>query len=378
MIRADGSDGGMNMEIQRSRQPSAAPEPANRAPAAARAPFVPIVAAGMPLQLVLALRPLGCETPVLPASQVPGLAACTTELLIVDGDGLDSLALIQAIRAQPAQAGTPILLVATGEARMIRRAAIEAGATDVLMRPLDPLDLQTRARTLIDLSLARAEAARAASLLDRQVAGIRAESESREREIIQRLMLAAEFRDDQAGDHLTRVAGCAIAIAEGLGLSEVAANDIALASTMHDIGKIGIPDSILLKNGPLTREEREEMQRHAERGYRMLHDSPSRLLQLASEIALTHHERWDGTGYPRGLVGDEIPLSGRIIAVADVFDALISERVYKSAWPPEKARDYLVEHRGSHFDPACVDAFLSRWEDIVGLMRDRPAGAGAA
>jgi putative two-component system response regulator len=110
----------------------------------------------------------------------------------------------------------------------------------------------------------------------------------------------------------------------------------------------------------------------------MLQDSPSRLLQLASEIALTHHERWDGKGYPQGLSGRAIPLSGRIIAVADVFDALISERVYKAAWPLEKARAYLVEHRGSHFDPACVDAFLSRWEDILGLVQDRPASSKAA
>ncbi|WP_132249888.1 HD-GYP domain-containing protein [Methylobacterium segetis] len=332
----------------------------------------------MPLQLVLALRPLGCDTPVLPAAQWPDLPARAADLLIVDGDGLDGAALLRAIRAHPAHGHIPVLLVASGEARALRRVAVEAGATDVLVRPVDPLDLQIRARTLIDLTRARLAADKTASLMDRHVAGIRAESESREREIIQRLMLAAEFRDDQAGDHLTRVAGCAIAIAEGLGLSEAAANDIALASTMHDIGKIGIPDSILLKAGPLTDGEREEMKRHAERGYRMLHDSPSRLLQLASEIALTHHERWDGTGYPRGLCSADIPLCGRIIAVADVFDALISERVYKAAWPLEKARAYLVEHRGSHFDPACVDAFLSRWDDIVGLMRDRPAGAGLA
>ncbi|WP_423794474.1 HD-GYP domain-containing protein [Methylobacterium durans] len=365
------------MEFQRSRQHPGGSEADERGSAADGSPYVPILAAAMPLQLVLALRPLGCETPVLAASQLPELALGAVDLLIVDGDGLDGLALVRAFRAQPVHAATPVLLVGSGEARLIRRAAIEAGATDVLVRPIDPLDLQIRARTLIDLSLTRRDAARTASLMDRHVAGIRAESEWREREIIQRLMLAAEFRDDQAGDHLTRVAGCAIAIAEGLGLSEDGANDIALASTMHDIGKIGIPDSILLKNGPLTDAEREEMKQHAERGYRMLHDSPSRLLQLASEIALTHHERWDGTGYPRGLSGTDIPLSGRIIAVADVFDALISERVYKAAWPPEKARAYLVEHRGSHFDPACVDAFLSRWDDICGLMRDRPAGAGA-
>ncbi|KAB1072114.1 HD-GYP domain-containing protein [Methylobacterium planeticum] len=322
--------------------------------------------------------PVRIEIQMFGPEEIGELAGWPVGLMVVDGDSLGGPEIVLSLRALKDHARTPILLVASGEAGAVRRAACALGATEVLIRPLDPVELQMRAGALIALSQARHEAERVTRAMTRHVAEVVAESEAREREIIQRLMLAAEFRDDDAGDHLTRVAGCAIAIAEGLGLSEREANDIALASTMHDIGKIGIPDSILLKAGPLSAEERKEMQRHAERGHRMLQDSPSRLLQLASEIALTHHERWDGKGYPQGLAGTAIPLPGRIIAVADVFDALISERVYKAAWPLEKARGYLVEHRGSHFDPSCVDAFLSRWQDILDLVQDRPTSSRAA
>ncbi|WP_306426589.1 HD-GYP domain-containing protein, partial [Methylobacterium soli] len=335
--------------------------------------LIAVLAASAPPQLLPALRALGHEIQLFGPEEIGELAGWPVALMVVDQDSLGGPEIVRTLRRLDGHARTPILLVASGEAGAIRRAAAALAVTEVLVRPLDPIELQMRVRALVELSLARREAERATRTMSRHVAGVVAESEAREREIIQRLMLAAEFRDDDAGDHLTRVAGCTIAIAEGLGLSEREANDIALASTMHDIGKIGIPDSILLKAGPLTSEERAEMQRHAERGHRMLQNSPSRLLQLASEIALTHHERWDGAGYPQGLSGSAIPLSGRIVAVADVFDALISERVYKAAWPLEKARAYLVQHRGSHFDPACVDAFLSRWEDIIGLLQDRPA-----
>ncbi|GLS44991.1 HD-GYP domain-containing protein [Methylobacterium brachythecii] len=338
--------------------------------------LVAVVAAKTPIQLVLALRAFDCTTRVIETAHaaLADLSAQPPDVIVIEHDAvMDSFALTRSLRAVPVLAHTPILIVAAGEGRTERRAALQAGATDVMLKPIDTLDLQIRLRTLIELAAARRDRDRQALVMNEQVERAVAEVSAREREIVRRLMLAAEFRDDQAGDHLTRVAGCTIAVAEGLGLSETEANDIALASTMHDIGKIGIPDGILLKPGPLTDAEREEMKQHALRGYRMLHDSPSRLLQLASEIALTHHERWDGKGYPQGLKGDEIPLPGRIVAVADVFDALISARVYKPAWTPEKAREHLEEQAGTHFDPACVAAFVSRWEDVVALIRDRPA-----
>ncbi|MGW5957940.1 HD-GYP domain-containing protein [Methylorubrum thiocyanatum] len=338
---------------------------------------VAIVAARTPAPLVLALRgqPLSASIVAVSTHVIEDLVAEAPAVIVVEAEPerFDAPALVRSLRAQESLARTPVLLVAGGDARSLRRLGREAGATDVLPKPFDVLELQDRVGVLIDLALARRENDRRARTMRRDAAQASAEAVSRERELIRRLMLAAEFRDDRAGDHLTRVAGCVIAVAEGLGLSAAEADDVALASTMHDIGKIAVPDHILMKAGPLTPEEWDEMRQHALRGYHMLHDSPSRLLQIAAEIALTHHERWDGTGYPRGLRGEEIPRSGRIVAVADVFDALISARSYKPAWSLERARAHLEAEAGRHFDPACVAAFLSRWEDIVALVEEQAA-----
>jgi putative two-component system response regulator len=208
-----------------------------------------------------------------------------------------------------------------------------------------------------------------AAWLAREVAAAVAVIEARERELVTLLMRAAEHRDTDTGDHVARVAAYVSLVAEGLGLLPERCRLLSLASTMHDVGKIGVPDAILLKPGRLTPEERAVMEEHAERGYRILESSTSELIQLAAEIAWTHHERWDGAGYPRQLGGEGIPLSGRIVAVADVFDALVSNRPYKKAWAPEEARNHLVESAGSHFDPACVEAFLSRWDAVLRIAR---------
>ncbi|MGU3362767.1 HD-GYP domain-containing protein [Methylobacterium sp. M6A4_1b] len=351
--------------------------------------LIAIVAGSAPLHLIRALSPLACLLrPVIGpardlsrelAQDLTSLQAC--DLILVEAGTQDHravLTLVERVRDLAEHNRTPILLVAAEAAAKVRREAVAAGATDVIACPVDAFDLRTRVGNLLELSLARRAAEHQSRLAARTVERAVVEAAAREREIIRRLMLAAEFRDDQAGGHLTRVAGCAIAIAEGLGLSEGKANDIAFASTMHDIGKISIPDHILMKPGALTEPERQEMQQHALRGYRMLNDSPSHLLQLASDIALTHHERWDGNGYPQGLRRTEIPLAGRIIAVADVFDALISERVYKKAWSLEQARQHIEAHAGSHFDPDCVAAFVSRWNDIVVLIAEHPPESAAA
>lgn len=275
--------------------------------------------------------------------------------------------LIPRLRDQ-GEAGLPILVLTGANPREARRAALEAGATDVLSKPPDILELRARLGPLIELALARRQLSEQEANFGAEVQAAVARTVAREREIIRRLALAAEHRDEQAGDHLSRVAGCAIAIAEALGLPEDEVDDIALASTMHDVGKIAVPDHILLKAGPLDEAELREMREHTIRGFRILDGSSSRLIDLAAQIALTHHERWDGTGYPRGLKGEEIPLPGRITAVADVFDALVSARPYKPAWPLDEARAFLEKEAGRHFDPLCVRAFLSRWPDIVELV----------
>jgi putative two-component system response regulator len=288
---------------------------------------------------------------------------------------MNGVGFIRAARAVPGFAHVPIVMVTSNDERRIRREALEAGATDFLMKPFDALEVRARVNNLLALSRAhRAEQERAVSLA-REVAAAVSVIEAREREIVTRLVKAAEHRDSDTGDHVSRVAAYAALIAGALGFDPERCNLIALATTMHDVGKIGVPDAILLKKGPLTPEERSEMQHHAENGYRMLEGSTSDLVRLAAEIALSHHERFDGTGYPRGLEGEDIPVAGRIAAVADVFDALVSERPYKKAWPIEEARAHLLANAGSHFDPACVEAFVANWPEVLKIAE---AGRAAA
>jgi len=202
------------------------------------------------------------------------------------------------------------------------------------------------------------------------VTTIRAGTETllaREAEIVDRLAKASEYRDDETGQHIHRVAALSELIAQGLGLDRAFTENLRHASPMHDIGKIAIRDNILHKEGPLTPEERAEMQLHALKGFDILAGSPSSLVQLASEIALSHHERWDGKGYPNRLKGEAIPLSGRITAVADVCDALLSQRPYKQAWTLDAVQEHLRKESGRHFDPRCVEAILARWSDVAAL-----------
>jgi len=193
------------------------------------------------------------------------------------------------------------------------------------------------------------------------------EVEERERETLSRLARAIEFRDSGTSAYLERMAHIAGLIAEQLGLPEDEVRAIEMAAPLHDMGKIAIPDSVLMKAGPLTAEETEVMRRHPKIGHELLSGSQNRFIQTGALIALRHHERYDGSGYPDGLVGEEIPLEARIVAVADVFDALISPRPYKKAWEKDAALAYLYAQRGRLFDPGCVDALIRgrvRLDDI--------------
>jgi putative two-component system response regulator len=192
---------------------------------------------------------------------------------------------------------------------------------------------------------------------------LRHSEESLERsrlETVHKLSLAVEMRDQVTGHHLSRMGTYCEELCRRLGLTDEVCDSVALAGQMHDIGKIAVPDHILLKRGPLTEEERVQMQTHAEIGKQILQGSESPLLQLAESIAWTHHEKVDGSGYPRGLEGDEIPIEGRVAAVADVFDALTRDRPYRQAMPLAKAKDVMGEGRGSHFDAHVLDAFMAK------------------
>ncbi|MGE4557295.1 MAG: HD-GYP domain-containing protein [Desulfovibrionaceae bacterium] len=183
------------------------------------------------------------------------------------------------------------------------------------------------------------------------------------------LSSAAEYKDNETAQHIKRMSWMASILAEELGMPQSEVELVHRASPMHDIGKIGVPDAILLKPGKLTPEEWVVMREHTTIGSRILENSTSDLLQAGSIIAMTHHEKWDGSGYPKGLAGEDIPLYGRISAVADVFDALTSKRPYKEAFSNEVALDIMAKGRGSHFDPAVYDAFLRRFEDFRSIQQ---------
>ena len=188
------------------------------------------------------------------------------------------------------------------------------------------------------------------------------ELEIAQAETVRRLSMAVEFRDEDTGAHIERIGRFATLLAERVGMSAEFCRRIRHAAPLHDVGKVAIPDSILLKPGKLTTEERAIVETHAEEGHRLLRGSSSSILDMAATIALCHHERWDGSGYPRGLAGEEIPIEGRIVAIADVFDALTSDRVYREAFPVERATAMMCEQSGLHFDPALLKAFM----DVLG------------
>jgi putative two-component system response regulator len=268
----------------------------------------------------------------------------------------------------------PIVFVTADTDTATRMAALNAGAIDFLTKPVNPLEFQARLRNLAALVDARNKLADKAEWLKTEVKKALAELREREEEIIERLTIAASYKDAETASHIRRVGAYSGAIARALNLSDVYCSDIALASPMHDVGKVAIPDAILLKAGKLTEQEFAEMQQHTTVGCEILRASKSSLLQLAAEIAGSHHERWDGQGYPARLSGNQIPLSGRIVALADVFDALTTERPYKEAWSVEKAIAHIVEKSGSQFDPRCVEAFRSALPTILQTMRDSVRG----
>ncbi|MBL8572893.1 MAG: response regulator [Hyphomicrobiaceae bacterium] len=289
------------------------------------------------------------------------------DLILVDYmmPEIDGLEVIARLRADPRLVDTPIVMVTTADQRAVRIKALEEGATDFITKPIDATEFKARMRNLLRLKDAARLLRGRADELAREVAKATKELADREEEIILRLSRAAEYRDSETGMHILRMAHYSRIIAEGLGCDPDYVNDLWRAAPMHDVGKIAVPDAILLKPGRFTPEERVEMERHTRFGQEILGGSQAPLIKLASEIAGSHHERWDGKGYPLGLSGTDIPLSGRIAAVADVFDALTSERPYKKPWSLEQARAYLVTERGQHFDPACVDAFFAGWARVL-------------
>ena len=281
----------------------------------------------------------------------------------------------------------PVLILTASSDRTTKLTVLNLGATDFLTKPIDPSEMAPRVRNVLAVKRYHDTLRNHAQALEEAVRQRTTELESSRMDVIHCLARAVEYRDDHTGRHVERVGRFSGIIAKALGLDATTVKMIEQAAQLHDVGKIGIPDEILMKPGRLTPEEFERMQKHtlfgrkiveqmSEReweklrqhvqiGCRILEAPRSPLLLMASRIALTHHERWDGSGYPLGLAGEDIPLEGRITAVADVFDALNSHRPYKPAFPVDKCFSILSAERGTHFDPKVVDAFLSQRDDVV-------------
>lgn len=294
------------------------------------------------------------------------------DLILVDYmmPGLDGKTFILRLRQRDEYRSIPIVMITADGNRQTRIESIAAGATDFLNKPVDPVELKARIGNLLVMRKQQRHLEDRAELLSDEVARATRELAQSQEEMIWRLSRALEYRDSETGDHTLRVAKVARLLAEELGLGRRAAEIIYLAAPLHDIGKVAIPDAILGKPGRLTTEEMSTMRQHVQIGEQILADGATDLVRKARCIAASHHERWDGTGYPRGLAGATIPIEGRIAGVADVFDALCSARPYKPAWTLDDAHDEICRGAGTQFDPTVVAAFERRWREIEAIYRE--------
>ena len=297
-----------------------------------------------------------------PRQVLPLFAEGQPDLIVLDlhMPHLDGFAVLEQLRPLiPAGTYLPILVLTADITRDAKQRALAMGARDFLTKPLDHAEVLLRIKNLLETRFLHRALRAQNQQLEQRVRERTRSLEAAQMEILERLARAAEYRDDDTGEHTERVGRIAALLARALGLREAEVELVRRAAPLHDVGKIGIPDEILLKPGKLTDAEFAQMQTHTTIGVKILSGSRFPILQLAAEVALTHHERWDGSGYPHGLAREAIPLPGRIVAVVDVFDALTHERPYKAAWPVAAAVAELRRQRGRQFDPNVVTAFLA-------------------
>jgi putative two-component system response regulator len=288
------------------------------------------------------------------AEQLPDIVVLDINMPGLDGYGV--LAHLQ--RVVPESAFLPVLAITGAVSRATTRKALDMGANDVVRKPFDPSELLLRVRNLLQMRLLYLELELERRSLEQRVRARTRELRRSHLDGLRRLARAAEFRDDETGRHTQRVGDIAARIATEIGLGSAEVERLRVAASLHDVGKIGVPDEILLKKGPLTDLERARMQRHTVIGADLFSDGSSEVMRLAAVVARTHHEWFDGSGYPEGLRGNEIPLVGRIVAVADYYDAVTTKRPYRDAWTAEAAVEKIRTLSGTHFDPCVVEAFL--------------------
>ncbi|HSJ23714.1 MAG TPA: HD domain-containing phosphohydrolase [Longimicrobiales bacterium] len=317
------------------------------------------------------------------AEALERLRAEPADLLLLDlhMPDMDGFAVMRAARELPGCAHLPILILTGDDSRDVRNRALSSGARDFLTKPFDSEEALLRIQNLLMTRMLHRALSRQNEELEDRVRQRTEDLEQAQVEILSRLAAIAEHHDEETAEHTQRVADLSRSIGLAMGLDEEEATLIGRASLLHDVGKISVPTEIIHLRGPLSDTQRRVMNRHAATGAKLLSGSRFKVLQQAEEIAHTHHERWDGTGYPRGLAGTDIPLAGRIVAAADVYDALISERPYKAAFSREFALAELRRIRGSHLDPDVVDALervVSGGDSRQGLTGDWRIGRRAA
>jgi len=305
-------------------------------------------------------------------------AEVSPDLILLDVmmPGMDGFEVTRLLKDDPAYRDIPVVIVTALREVEDRVQALEAGADDFLTKPVDKSELRARVRSLLKVKAYHDHMLNYQRELEREVAARTVDLKnalSRVRsaslDTIFRLSRAAEYRDEDTGSHITRMSNYSAVLARHMGLGEKVAENVLYAAPMHDVGKIGIPDHILLKPGKLDDDEWVVMKTHTTIGGRILAGADSIFLRLGEVVAMTHHERWDGSGYPRGLKGKQIPLVGRIVAIADVFDALTSRRPYKEPFSVDRSLEIIKQGRDAHFDPEVVDAFMERLEDILTIRR---------
>ncbi|GAB6989700.1 HD-GYP domain-containing protein [Paenibacillus pini] len=287
-------------------------------------------------------------------------------LLDMHMPGMDGLQVLKQIQDHiSSESYLPVLMLTADATPEMRKKGLQAGVNDFLTKPYDRTEIILRITNLLKTKQLHNQLQQHKSTLEERVMERTEELQIAKLEILQLLGRAAEYRDDMTGSHTMRVGKLSSLIARGIGLSEENADILRMAAPLHDIGKIGIPDEILLKPGRFEQHEFERMKTHTSIGVNILEGSSFSLLKLAGIIAQSHHEKWDGTGYPAGLKGEDIPLEARIVALADFYDALTHERPYKRAWTPQETIIEIRKQRGIHFDPHIVDAFDQLYIDGI-------------
>jgi response regulator RpfG family c-di-GMP phosphodiesterase len=284
--------------------------------------------------------------------------------------GMSGIEFMAQVRRRKRFQGVPMIMITGQPSTELQQQALDCGATDFLSKPINIADVVVRSRNHLRLRESLRDGRRDMNQLERDMKESAQQLVEQEQAvIIQRLTHLSGHRDEETGNHMRRMAHISQLIAQELGLDNRFCDMLLLAAPMHDIGKVGIPDRILLKPAKLDAVERGIMQTHARIGHDLLKDSHSELLRMGAEIALTHHEKYSGAGYPNGLSGEAIPLTGRIVAAADVFDALVNARHYKKAWALGDAIDFMRNERSRHFDPGCVTALLRRIDEVMDIQK---------